>query len=546
MSWWRRYEQEPPVSHRLTAAEHRRHHITTRERYWELLDYCALLSRQSSNNRRMEFRPQKHVVIVGAGPAGLLAAIKLLSRGDKSNVDYSVTIVDAGEDYSTVDDISKKRSWMIGLSTHGLRALKTVPMLYDDYVSKVGMPINQTEVYLGAKKLLTMPNSEDASTFVVDRNAIVAALAHCLNDRFKDSGKLKLCYKHKLMFVDSDKRRVFVRADESVGGGEKYINYDLLLGCDGVRSAVRAAIQANHRDFESSISNTFNWFKAAHIDCPPSVKMDSVTVLANTVPGCQAIMLPEVGGKVNFVAGHIANQLLHPMLSSDSADEVAAYMKESFQAFPFAYEDFAKQWVAQPWMTTCQVHCNFYHSEALQAILLGDAAHATLPTIGQGMNTALADAAALDRLLDEHKDDLVKVLPAFSDERVKEGHALTDLSYYANSFSPMQQIGILLSQTARAYGSRWFPSLISPDPQTLVAEGVKLSVIYDKLTKLGRMPAVRRLNDDVKRKHFEEKWGMVSPQEPSSMLTWFVVTGGIAGLAATAAAAIAKINAGRK
>ncbi len=34
------------------------------------------------------------------------------------------------------------------------------------------------------------------------------------------------------------------------------------------------------------------------------------------------------------------------------------------------------------------------------------------------MNTALADAAVLHELLDEYKDDLDVVLPAFSRERV--------------------------------------------------------------------------------------------------------------------------------
>ena len=66
------------------------------------------------------------------------------------------------------------------------------------------------------------------------------------------------------------------------------------------------------------------------------------------------------------------------------------------------------------------------------------------------MNTALADAAVLDRLLDEHDDDLAKVLPAFSEERVKEGNALSDLSHYATSFSSFQQVEILLYQVARA------------------------------------------------------------------------------------------------
>jgi len=54
-------------------------------------------------------------------------------------------------------------------------------------------------------------------------------------------------------------------------------------------------------------------------------------------------------------------------------------------------------------------HCNFYHSTKLSMIILGDAAHATSPSIGMGMNHALADAACLDELLIEHEGDLTKV-----------------------------------------------------------------------------------------------------------------------------------------
>eukprot|EP00961_Rhodomonas_salina_P276603 3737325-Rhodomonas_salina.1 len=50
---------------------------------------------------------------------------------------------------------------------------------------------------------------------------------------------------------------------------------------------------------------------------------------------------------------------------------------------------------------------------------LGDAAHATSPAIGQGMNTALADALAFDELLDKHGDDLQKVLPGRQTERTR-------------------------------------------------------------------------------------------------------------------------------
>ena len=77
-------------------------------------------------------------VVVGAGPAGLLAAINLLRRSS-DEVEYHVTLVETGEDYGVLDaaGLEKKRSWMIGLSTHGLTARRAVPGLCEDYVSQV-------------------------------------------------------------------------------------------------------------------------------------------------------------------------------------------------------------------------------------------------------------------------------------------------------------------------------------------------------------------------------------------------------------------------
>ena len=128
------------------------------------------------------------------------------------------------------------------------------------------------------------------------------------------------------------------------------------------------------------------------------------------------------------------------------------------------------------------------------------------------MNTALSDASALNRILDECNDDWDVVLPAFSKERVKEGRALTDLAYNLFSHSQSQQIKLILASLIRSKLSKIFP-FIWNDPQYYLGQGEKLSVVYDMATKIGIIPSVRYTNDCIRQEFFEKQVGMVT-EEP--------------------------------
>ncbi len=69
-----------------------------------------------------------------------------------------------------------------------------------------------------------------------------------------------------------------------------------------------------------------------------------------------------------------------------------------------------------------------------RAVLIGDAAHEMFSLLGQGCTAAIADAVALDDLLQQHSDQLEIVLPQFSAQQVEEGHAASDLGLIALVF----------------------------------------------------------------------------------------------------------------
>jgi hypothetical protein len=153
-----------------------------------------------------------------------------------------------------------------------------------------------------------------------------------------------------------------------------------------------------------------------------------------------------------------------------------------------------------------------------------------------GMNHALADAAALDELLDAHNLDLTTALPAYSAARVKEGRALTDVADFIQSYDSGQNLRMTLCQVFRGIGNKLLPSLVAPDPYQAIGNGMLLSEAYAQLVRVGRLPAIRATNEAIRRHHFEVATGMVPPpvaaRKPSrlSMLALLVLllAGGVA------------------
>jgi 2-polyprenyl-6-methoxyphenol hydroxylase-like FAD-dependent oxidoreductase len=487
----------------------------------------------------------KKVVIVGAGPAGLLASILFLRRNINQPIPkYQVTLIDPGTNYGKLssNELQCKRSWMIGLSAHGLKAIQSVDGLYENYIHGLGIDIQEAIVSLNKHITIKKDIKDligDTSAFTVDRNFICAGLARYLNDKYDEGTTSENVtvrspegndvempefisyYDSKALFVDYDQKQVLVRQqnkDENNTFNDMYLDYDLIIGCDGIRSIVRNAIASTNRDFEFSIQGTFGKGKAFHVDCPPNVKEGTFFLIINAIPNMTSFTLPETNGKLNVNLGYAMNKEdeIDPILKSDDVVAISAYFRKHFHAFDLDCDDAAKQWVSQTWNTISQVHCNIYHDRKRHILLMGDAAHATSPQIGQGMNTALADAAAFDKMLDDNKDDIGASLEMFSKERVKEGNALTDLSFYTMSLSPSQQFQVMAGQLIRAGLHRCLPRLFNPDPMDEISKGGKLSVAYEKMSKLGVIQKIRLTNDTLMREHFEKTCGMTTASSSSS------------------------------
>lgn len=115
-------------------------------------------------------------------------------------------------------------------------------------MSKLGVELVGATFAIGkALKFNFSIEKTDDFAFTVDRNYICGALARYLTEHF-DAPAFKSLYETNALYVDAETKIVMVRTSGTIEGAAiQTIPYDLIIGCDGIRSIVRNAFITNHR-----------------------------------------------------------------------------------------------------------------------------------------------------------------------------------------------------------------------------------------------------------------------------------------------------------
>jgi kynurenine 3-monooxygenase len=111
-------------------------------------------------------------------------------------------------------------------------------------------------------------------------------------------------------------------------------------------------------------------------------------------------------------------------LNNDQA--VVDFFKETFPDFYDLSPDLLHSWHSHPLSSLAIVRC--YPWTMGKFALMGDAAHATVPFYGQGMNGGFEDCTVMAQLMEKHAEDWTKVFEEYQVLRKPDGDALQDLS----------------------------------------------------------------------------------------------------------------------
>lgn len=164
--------------------------------------------------------------------------------------------------------------------------------------------------------------------------------------------------------------------------------FDLVVAADGIRSAIRPQIAGNSEPF---FTRQVAWRAIANVSAAPEAKIWML-------PGAHVVTYPLDNNRLNIVAVQERTEWAEEGWSfRDSPQNLT-------QAFSNASNDLTDilNVVTETHLWGLFRHpvADLWHRD--NVVLLGDAAHPTLPFLAQGANLAIEDAFVLARACDEH------------------------------------------------------------------------------------------------------------------------------------------------
>ncbi len=408
----------------------------------------------------------KKVVIVGAGPSGLLLAHYLFRRGDK----YQIEIYERRGDPRLVS-FPKYRTYSLALSPRGINALRNIPGL-EEAVRAVSVEVSGTIIH--RKNGKTLYKRIKTPQLTLDRTNLAIAILQKLVSSY-DSSRIKIHFDCKCTHIDFAAKTVQF---ETLSTGQtdfdfKHVDYDLLIGADGATSAVREEL-LNTDGFEYQQKYFYKDYKSIFLsasDAKAKIHLQPGNLhswrlrfknATNLLLLCQ--LDGSWSGVINFPHGK--NQIAE----LSTPQKVRQYFHETFPEIADAIADEeAEAFAARPISRVVTVSCNgFHYSDSV--LIIGDAAHAVPPSIGQGCNCALEDVVVFDSLLDEYSDNFAEALEQFTIRRRPDAYALLELSHYTFPLSQKLFVEFLLRMSVSTLMHKIFPKRFQPSLFELITE----------------------------------------------------------------------------
>jgi kynurenine 3-monooxygenase len=432
---------------------------------------------------------KKEVVIIGAGLVGSLWAVYLSKAG------YSVTIYERRSDIRKAE-ISAGKSINLALSNRGWKALDAVGV--GDEVRKIAIPMYGRMMHDLKGNLTYQQYGKDGEAiFSVSRGKVNATMM----DIAEKYGNATIHYNHECKRVDLKNGIVYLK--NTITGEEFEHQAELVFAADGAFSAVRYNSMQKLDRFQYSQNYIADGYREILLPANPdgSYRMDKDAL--HIWPRGRFMMIALANEDGSFTCTlfmpHSGGEHAFDRLTSKEA--IDNFFKEVFPDFYDMMPNIADAWEDHPLSSLAIIRS--YPWTHGKTALMGDAAHATVPFYGQGMNAGFEDCTVLWDLMQKHNHDWTAIFDEYSRERKPDGDALQDLSldnYYVMR-DYVADPAFLLRKKIEAKFSELYPDKWMPLYSQVTFSEIRYSVAYKQgQVQNGIMDQVMEMP------HIEEKW----------------------------------------
>jgi 2-polyprenyl-6-methoxyphenol hydroxylase-like FAD-dependent oxidoreductase len=303
--------------------------------------------------------PAPDVVIVGAGPVGLVAAAELARRGVRVRI---------------IDKLAVPTSESRAIAVHA----RSLDMLHRmgvvDQLAATGLKAVAMQLYTGGDRLFRVPLGTVDSAFPY---TVVTAQTETERVLTEHAESLGVTVERGLALVGltQDDRAVHLNLRQADGTTED-VTASWVIGADGAHSAVRHLVG-------TKLQGSFQGerFLLADIDATHSLDTDSMHTFFS--PDGPIAVFPMINDRLRVIA-QTRGAADEPLNLNPTRAEVQAVLDQRIGGV--AIQD-------SHWLTSFEVHHAQVPSYRWDRVFLaGDAAHIHSPAGGQGMNTGMQDA----------------------------------------------------------------------------------------------------------------------------------------------------------
>ena len=218
-------------------------------------------------------------------------------------------------------------------------------------------------------------------------------------------------------------------------------NFDLIIGADGARSIARQAVISDASSVcYKGYHHAWKWkvisIKPDFEEGPHSALNKSAFFdLANGAGGWWYIHPYKMIHLLTFFLPKESANDQNPLgLETESAVQKFLLDVMGDVCINSSLADAARTYLSTKPSTRILFKMNKYHHSGGKVALVGDAAHTMSSHFGQGMACGISDVCCLYECLKRHNwSDIPRALTEYSEERVPQGNAITDLNYIAES-----------------------------------------------------------------------------------------------------------------